>query len=78
MLTPLEEIYGSVPKGALGAYGFYLKDTALSREEGFSELPRDTVICLKYAAALQDTDASERDEINEFNRRVFLALCPLD
>ena len=75
-LVSLYEIYGFWPEIASYHCGFRLKDTPLGKTGGFSDLPDDTMICLKYAGAVGgDMSFDQREEANALNARIFRDLC---
>ncbi len=73
-LVNLYEIYSELPKSAVDYFGLRLGDTALYKKKGFSSLPADTVICLKFAPVVGKTTAEEKAVQDEINRELFLKL----
>ena len=73
-LVNLYEMYSELPDSAIDYFGLRLSQTALYKMEGFSSLPEDTIVCLKYAPVVgkdSDEDRAIRDQIN---RELFLEL----
>ncbi|MBQ3081597.1 MAG: hypothetical protein IJC49_04010 [Clostridia bacterium] len=47
ILAPLKDVMGEKPENALNDYGIELKYLDLAEVEGFNDMPRDTVVCLR-------------------------------
>ena len=73
-LVNLYEMYSELPKSAVDYFGLRLGDTALYKQAGFSSLPKETIICLKFAPVVGETTAEERALKDEINRELFLKL----
>lgn len=66
-LVSFYEISENFVDASLGDRGVYLKNTPLYQLAGFSSLPEDTVLCLKYFPVVSDFDFEERVEFDENN-----------
>ena len=73
-LVNLYEIYTELPKSAVDYFGLRLGDTSLYKREGFSSLPADTIVCLKFAPVAGKTTDEEKALQDEINRELFLKL----
>jgi hypothetical protein len=73
-LVNLYEIYSELPKSAIDYYGIRLGDTELYKKEGFSSLPKETIICLKYYPVMGKESAEEKAVHDQINRELFLEL----
>lgn len=73
-LVNLYEISSELPKSAVDFYGLKLSKTKLYKEEGFSSLPADTIVCLKFSPAVSDISDEERAEQDQINRELFRQL----
>lgn len=73
-LVNLFEISSELPSSAIDYFGLKLSKTKLFREEGFSSLPSDTIVCLKFAPAVSGMSPEEKAEKDEMNRAVFRQL----
>ena len=73
-LVNLYEIYTELPKSAVDYFGLRLGDTSLYKKDGFSSLPADTIICLKFAPVAGKTTAEVKALQDEINRELFLKL----
>lgn len=73
-LVNLYEIYTELPKSAVDYYGLRLGDTNLYKKAGFSELPENTVVCLKYAPVAGKTTSEDKAVQDAINRESFLKL----
>lgn len=47
VLAPLEDILGAKPENAFSDYGIEIKYLDLAEVEGFNDMPRDTIMCLR-------------------------------
>lgn len=47
IFAPLEDIMGTLPENALNEYGIEIKYLDLAEVEGFNDMPRDTVVCMR-------------------------------
>ena len=47
VLAPLEDIMGVLPENAINEYGIEIKYLDLAEVEGFNDMPRDTVVCMR-------------------------------
>ncbi len=47
VLAPLAEVLGEKPEGAVSDYGIEIKYLDLAEVEGFNDMPRDTIMCLR-------------------------------
>jgi len=70
-LMNLYEIFPEIPSGAIDFYGIRLGSTALYQREGFSSLPADTILCLKYHSAYTDDDIEEQVAYDLINQEHF-------
>lgn len=73
-LVNLYEIFPEPPSGSLEDYGVRLASSPLYRLDGFSKLPPETVLCLKYAPVVTANDLEHRVEIDENNILLFQKL----
>lgn len=73
-LVNLYELYSELPKSAVDYFGLRLGDTELYKKQGFSSLPADTIICLKFSPVVGKTTAEEKAARDEINRELFLKL----
>ncbi len=73
-LVNLYEVYSELPKSAVDYFGLRLGDTELYKKQGFSSLPADTIICLKFSPVVGKTTAEEKAARDEINRELFLKL----
>ena len=73
-LMYLYEIFPTLPNSAIDYFGLELGKTPLYRQKGFSALPADTIVCLKFASAVTDLSEEERLQIDEKNRELFASL----
>ncbi len=73
-LVNLYEIFDKLPKSAIDMYGVKLSKTSLYKKEGFSSLPKDTIVCLKFSSVVTNKTDVERAEEDEINRRIFKSL----
>ncbi|MBP5289317.1 MAG: hypothetical protein J6Z79_05530 [Clostridia bacterium] len=75
-LVSIYEIYGAWRDVDVLLCGIPLSDIPLGKCAGFSDLPRDTILCLKYAGTVNG--ALSEDEIearNARNAEIFRDLC---
>jgi len=47
VLAPLKDVLGERPENALNDYGIEIKYLDLAEAEGFNDMPRDTIMCLR-------------------------------
>jgi len=73
-LVNLYEIYTELPKSAVDFFGLRLGDTALFKKDGFSSLPADTIVCLKFAPVVGKESDEEKAIRDQLNRELFLEL----
>ncbi len=73
-LVNLYEMYSQLPQSAIDYYGLRLSDTALYKKDGFSSLPKDTVVCLKFAPVVGKVSQEEKAVRDQLNRELFLSL----
>jgi len=75
-LVPLKDIFSSkLPENVVGEYGIRLIDTVFARKEGFSSLPFESVLCLKYPSAAEgqtkeDREREYRNNLENFRKLV--------
>lgn len=70
-LVNLHAVFSKLPETALNEYGVLLKNTPLYLLDGFSDLPDDLILCLKYAPVLSDSDDSKRVDMDIANEQIF-------
>ena len=75
-IMPLSDIFSELPDFAKEC-GFRLQDLSLWKEDGFSTLPGNTVLCFRFASSYSIQDEAERLKIQEENLAVFRDLCAL-
>lgn len=73
-LVNLYEIYEELPKSAVDYFGFRLGDTSLYKLDGFSSLPEDTFVCLKFAPVVGKDSSEEKAIRDQYNRELFKSL----
>ena len=73
-LINLYEIFDEIPSSAIDYFGLELKKTKLYALEGFSELPDDTIVCLKISPVASSIGVEEQIAIDANTREQFLAL----
>ena len=73
-LVNLYEIYEELPKSAVDYFGLRLGDTSLYKLDGFSSLPEDTFVCLKFAPVVGKDSAEEKAIRDQYNRELFKSL----
>lgn len=73
-LVNLYEIYSELPSSAVDSFGLRLGSTPLYKKDGFSSLPADTIVCLKYSAVVGKADPLEKAEADRMNRELFASL----
>ncbi len=70
ILIPLKDVLGYIPENARDEYSIYLGELDIHKMPGFSSLPADTIICIRYPVRLanffESTDKREKQ-----NRAVF-------
>ncbi len=76
-LVNLYEVYGNIPEDAFDYYGIRLENTRLYKQKGFSSLPKNMVICLKYPPAVSNQSDEQRLEQELRNIENFKALLGL-
>lgn len=47
VLAPLKDVLGYLPENALNEYGIQIKYLDVAEAEGFNDMPRDTIMCLR-------------------------------
>ncbi len=47
ILAPLEDVFGTKPENAINDYGIELKYLDIAEEDGFNDMPRSTIVCLR-------------------------------
>ncbi len=77
VLSPLKDVLGEAPKGALDDYGVPLKYLDLSAMSAFRKMPRNCVLCIrnKESSLVDYKDSSARYENNV---KLFKALVNMD
>lgn len=73
-LATLKEIYGFWPEEAEDYYGVELRVLDCFKTDGFSDLPGNTVVCLKYPSVLSEIPDEEKDRLHEMNLAAFLEM----
>ncbi len=73
-LVNLYEMYSELPKSAIDYFGLRLGDTPLYKKDGFSSLPKETIVCLKFSPVVGKTTDEEKAIQDEINRELFLKL----
>ncbi len=73
-LVNLYEMYSELPKSAVDYYGLRLGETKLYQQEGFSSLPKDTILCLKFSPVVGEDSPEEKTLQDQINRELFLRL----
>ena len=73
-LVNLFEVSSEMPGSAIDFYGLKLSKTKLYREEGFSSLPADTIVCLKFSPAVSGMTPEEKALRDQNNRELFRQL----
>ena len=71
VLVNLYAVFEELPPSACHSYGLRLGDTSLHAQAGFSSLPADTVLCLKYASPLTNVDLEDQVEEDIYNLSMF-------
>ncbi len=77
-LMTLYEIFGDEAPEAGNDYGIRLDSLPLYSQQGFSALPPDTMLCMRYASQYAQQEAADRYRLEEESIAVFLDLysCP--
>lgn len=70
-LVNLYAIYDELPKSAIDYFGVRLGDTSLYKMDGFSSLPKDTIVCLKYAPAVSKDSSVNKAMRDQNNLEIF-------
>ena len=73
-LVNLYEIYSELPKSAIDYFGLRLGDTALYQLDGFSALPKDAIVCLKFSPVVAKESEEEKAQRDQVNREIFRIL----
>ena len=73
-LVNLHEIFDELPDSAIDMFGVKLSKTSLYKKDGFSSLPKDTIVCLKFSSVITDKTEIERAEEDLINREIFKTL----
>lgn len=73
-LVNLYEIYEELPKSAVDYFGLRLGDTSLYKLDGFSSLPEDTIVCLKFSPVVGKDSSEEKAIRDQYNRELFKSL----
>ena len=77
-IVNLYEVYDTLPEAAVGDFGLRLGDTALYQVSGFSALPKETVVCLKFSPVIGNRTPEERAYSDQVNREIFRELLQND
>ncbi len=73
-LISLHEIFAELPSSAIDIYGLRLDKTSLYKKEGFSSLPGETILCLKFSPVVSDKTDLEKAELDLIHREIFKTL----
>lgn len=73
-LVNLYEIYEELPESAVDYFGLRLADTSLYKLDGFSSLPKDTFVCLKFAPVVGKDSSEAKAARDQYNRELFKCL----
>lgn len=73
-LVNLYEVYSELPKSAVDYFGLRLGNTALYKKDGFSSLPKETIVCLKFAPVAGKDSSEEKALRDQNNRELFKKL----
>jgi len=73
-LINLYEVFSEMPESAVDYFGLRLGDTPLYQLDGFSSLPKDSILCLKYASVYSPNSLDKRVEEDVENMRLFRQL----
>ena len=73
-LVNLYEMYENLPESAIDYYGLRLGDTPLYKKEGFSSLPKETILCLKFSPVIGKESPEEKALRDQKNRQLFMEL----
>ena len=73
-LVNLYEISSELPDSAIDYFGIKLSKTKLYKEDGFSSLPGDTIICLKFSSVVSELSEKEKAQRDAVNREIFRSL----
>ena len=71
IIMPLTEVLGFEPTVANDGYSFKLSELPLYKKPGFSALPKDTVLCVKYTRSFALLDKESAEAKHSFNLDVF-------
>lgn len=76
LLTPFDEIFAEedMPASVISGCGIYLSELDASSSEGFSSLPKDTVLCLRRSPENETLKYGRTQKTWEGNRDTFLAI----
>ncbi len=73
-LVNLCEVFTELPPSAIDYYGLSLKKTPLYQMPGFSELPENTILCLKQNSPVTGRSEEERIEMQMMMAELFRLL----